>query len=74
MSRYINAEVEIDIEDYRDEIFRYFKNQGIEGNLYDKLKEYIREMRHNVYSGSASEEYKKIYEKLDKIFFYYEGD
>lgn len=74
MSRFINAEVEIDLEDYRDEIFNYFKNQGIEGNLYDKLKEYIREMRHNVYSGNASEEYKKIYEDLDKIFFYYEGD
>ena len=74
MGRFINAEVEIDLEYYRDEIFNYFKNQGIEDNLYDKLKEYIREMQHNVYSGNASEEYKKIYEDLDKIFFYYEGD
>lgn len=74
MGRYINAEVEIDLEDYRDEIFRYFKNQGTEGSLYDKLKEYLKEMKNNVYYGNASEEYKKIYEDLDKIFFYYEGD
>lgn len=74
MSRFINAEVEIDLEDYRDEIFNYFKNQGIEGGLYDKLKEYLKEMENNVYYGNASEEYKKIYEDLDKIFFYYEGD
>ena len=74
MSRYINVETEIDLEDYRDEIFNYFKNQGIEGDLYDKLKEYLKEMKNNVYYGNASEEYKKIYEDLDKIFFYYEGD
>ena len=74
MSRFINVETEIDLEDYRDEIFRYFKNQGIEDNLYDKLKEYLKEMKNNVYYGNASEEYKKIYEDLDKIFFYYEGD
>lgn len=59
MSRFINAEVEIDLEDYRDEIFNYFKNQGIEGSLYDKLKEYLKEMKNNVYYGNASEEYKK---------------
>ena len=74
MSRYINAETEIDLEDFRDEIFNYFKNQGIEGDLYNKLKEYLKEMKNNVYYGNASEEYKKIYEDLDKIFFYYEGD
>ena len=74
MSRYINTEVEIDLEDYREEIFRYFKIQGIENSLYDKLKEYLKEMENNVYYGNASQEYKKIYEDLDKIFFYYEGD
>ena len=40
MSRYINIETKIDLEDYKDEIFIYFKNKGIEGNLYDKLKEW----------------------------------
>lgn len=74
MSRFINIETEIDLEDYKDEIFIYFKNKGIEGNLYDKLKEYLKEMENNVYYGNASEEYKKIYEDLDKIFFYYEGE
>ena len=43
MSRYVYIETEIDLEDYRNEIINYFKNQGLEGNLYDKLKEYIRE-------------------------------
>ena len=74
MSRFINIETEIDLEDYKDEIFIYFKNKGIEGNLYDKLKEYLKEMENNVYYGNVSEEYKKIYEDLDKIFFYYEGN
>ena len=74
MSRFINIETEIDREDYKDEIFIYFKNKGIEGNLYDKLKEYLKEMENNVYYGNVSEEYKKIYEDLDKIFFYYEGN
>ena len=73
MSRFINIETEIDLEDYKDEIFIYFKNKGIEGNLYDKLKAYLKEMKNNVYYGNASEEYKKIYEDLDKIFFHYEG-
>lgn len=68
MSRFINVETEIDLEDYRDEIFDYFKNQDIEGSLYDKLKEYLKEMKNNVYYGNASEEYKKIYEDLDRIF------
>ena len=74
MSRFINIETEIDLEDYKDEIFIYFKNKGIEDNLCDKLKEYLEEMKNNVYYGNASEEYKKIYEDLDKIFFYYEGN
>ena len=74
MSRFINIETEIDLEDYKDEIFIYFKNKGIESDLYDKLKEYLKEMKNNVYYGNASEEYKKIYEDLDKIFFYYEGE
>ena len=74
MGRFINIETEIDLEDYKDEIFIYFKNKGIEGNLYDKLKEYLKEMENNVYYGNVSEEYKKIYEDLDKIFFYYEGN
>lgn len=74
MNRYINAEVEIDLEDYRDKIFNYFKNQGIEGNLYNKLKEYLKEMENNIFWGRASKEYKKIYEDLDRIFLIYEGD
>ena len=74
MSRFINIETEIDLEDYKDEIFIYFKNKGIEGNLCDKLKAYLKEMKNNVYYGNVSEEYKKIYEDLDKIFFYYEGN
>lgn len=70
MSRYLIVETEIDLEDYQDEIFEYFKNKGFGNSLYGKLKEYLEEMKNKVYYENVSDDYKKIYEDLDKIFLY----
>ena len=44
MSNFVTAIVEIDLEDYRDEIEEYFRP-----NYHSDLAEYVKEMEKNLY-------------------------
>jgi hypothetical protein len=54
-----------------EEIKEYCTEWDISYNeAYDSVLGYLEEMKNKVYYGNASEEYKKIYEDLDRIVFY----
>lgn len=42
MDRYITVEPELDLDDHREEILRYFKSYGLEPAVVVKLKEYLK--------------------------------
>lgn len=64
MSNFVTAIVEIDLEDYRDEIEEYFKP-----NYHSNLAEYVKEMEKNLYFYSHKEfkSYEEIYNDLKRI-------
>lgn len=64
MSRFITVETEIDLEDYRDEIKKYFRP-----NYHSDLAEYVKEMEKNLYFYSHKEfkSYEEIYNDLKRI-------
>ena len=64
MSNFVTAIVEIDLNDYRDEIEEYFRP-----NYHSDLAEYVKEMEKNLYVYSRKEfkSYEEIYNDLKRI-------
>lgn len=85
MSKIIEIETSIDLADYIDECIEAVRDEGYyvfeneeqarfyfgEYSKLEKIKEIIAEARDNVlYKQDISQDYKELYEKLDKVLFY----
>ena len=86
MSKIIEVETSINLADYIDECIEAVRDEGYyvfeneeqarfyfgEDNKLEKIKEIVAEMRENVIyvPNKTSQDYKDVYEKLDRVLFY----